>query len=56
VQNQLKEEEFAFSIAKLDVLQLEGKMYQQVNDSANYRYDRKESIVVVNAFNELAIK
>lgn len=55
-QSQLKAEEFDFSIAKLDILQLEWKLFKEVDQAANYWYDRKESIIIVNAFNELAVK
>jgi hypothetical protein len=56
VQKELKEKEFDFSIAKLDILQLEGKLFVEVNQSANYWYDRKESIILVDAFDTSNVK
>jgi hypothetical protein len=56
VQRELKEKEFDYSIAKLDILKLEGKLFEEVNQSANYWYDRKESIVIVDAFDVAKVK
>lgn len=48
------EKEFDLSIAKLDVLQLEQKVYQEVQDNqSNFRYDDKENrFVEVKTYKE----
>jgi len=49
-----KEKEFDYSIAKLDILQLEQKLYQSVQDNqSNFWYDNKdERFIEVKTYEE----
>lgn len=49
-----KEKEFEYSIAKLDILQLEQKLYQSVQDNqSNFWYDNKdERFIEVKTYKE----
>jgi hypothetical protein len=56
VQKKVKNAEFDHSIAKLDVLQEEGKLFEATSKNTNYWYDKEGSLIVVDAVTQVAVK